>query len=187
MAQPNSSGTSGSGEYPTGRAVLDAPPPSGRLRNDPSSQRSPVRGSKLASLARENTAEGEFEEQDADGASELDQHPVVQAFDYYQQARGYLQLLSTKMPPVGMLVTDFITTLDQLVPQAGAAMLSGGAMGMMGSAGPQSQLGALGAGSPAGVPQPAPMAGAPTMPPGAQAPPMGLGALAGVGAGMGMV
>lgn len=158
---------SGSGNnFQLGRDQLDAPPPRGRLRNDPSEPRSAVRGSRLAALARENSPEGELAEPALDGASELDSHPVVQGFDTWQQARGYLQQLGTHMPAVLTLVTDFITTLDQLVPQAGAAMLSGGALGM-------------GAGlSPAGAPMGQPSAGGPPM--------MGLQQLAGVGAGMGM-
>lgn len=150
------------GNFQTGRDALGAPPPRGRLRNDPSEPTSPVRGSKLASLARENSPEGELAEPALDGASELDSHPVVQAFDTYQQARGYLQQLGTHMPAVLTLVTDFITTLDQLVPQAGAAMLSGGALGMG-----------------------APSAGASMTQPAAGGPPMmGLQQLAGMGAGM---
>lgn len=154
--------------FQLGRDQLDAPPPRGRIRNDPSEPRSGVRGSKLASLARENSPEGDMAEPMLDGASELDSHPVVQAFDYYQQARAYLQLLGTQMPPVLTLVQDFITTLDQLVPQAGAAMLSGGVLGMT--------MGAPSAG--ASMTQPSqPAAGGPPM--------MGLQQLAGMGMGMG--
>lgn len=162
MAMATSSGAGNS--FQLGRDQLDAPPPRGRIRNDPSEPRSLSRGSQLAALARENSPEGEMAEPELDGASELDMHPVVQAFDTYQQARGYLQQLGTHMPAVLTLVTDFITTLDQMVPQAGAAMLSGGALGM-------------GAGlSPAGAPMGQPAAGGPPM--------MGLQQLAGMGAGM---
>lgn len=153
MAQTFEAGGSGPGTGNiSGRDVLDAPPKHPRMRNAP-------RLSALAGTA--NSPDGEFEEPSLDESTDLDSHPVVQAFDYYQQARGYLQLVGTKMPAVLALVTDFITTLDQLVPQAGAAMLSGGALGMGASS--------------AGAPAPMSAAGGPPM--------MGLGQLAGTGAG----
>ncbi len=143
-----------------GRDMLDAPPPTGRQRSAPDGpSRRPK--SKLSALALD-TPEGEIpdDELSAEGeGSELDNHPVVQVFDHYAQARGHLQIVGTLMPQVMATVTDLTTLLDQLIPQQAAAMLSGS--GMIGSP-------SMGA----GTPQPAGVGGPPAA---------GLGALAGVG------
>jgi hypothetical protein len=144
----------------SGRDMLDGPPPLGRQRSAPGGTRARSK-SKLASLALD-TPEGEIPEDelsDEGQGSELDNHPVVQVFDHYAQARGHLQIVGTLMPQVMATVTDLTTLLDQLIPQQAAAMLSGS--GMIGSP-------SMGA----GTPQPGVAQGPPSM---------GLGALAGTG------
>jgi hypothetical protein len=126
-----------------GRDVLDSTPPHGRLRNAPKSQSHPHSKSPLKLLAggdsdpdlnseaTENSPEGEGPERDAaDETHDLDTHPVVQAFDHYGQAKGHLQIVGTLMGgEVLAPIQDLITNLDQLIPQRGAAMLSGNAIG----------------------------------------------------------
>lgn len=117
-----------------GRDVLDSTPPHGRLRNAPKSRgRSPLKllagGGDSEDV--ENSPEGEGPENDAAGEThDLDTHPVVQAFDHYGQAKGHLQIVGTLMGgEVLAPIQDLITNLDQLIPQRGAAMLSGNAIG----------------------------------------------------------
>lgn len=154
-----------------GRDVLDGPPPRGRLRNAPKS-RSPLRvlaGGKSsdsgepdeddATARDENSPEGEGPEVNGEDEShDLDTHPVVQAFDHYGQAKGHLQIVGTLMGgEVLAPIQDLITNLDQLIPQRGAAMLSGNAIGATSGppgAGTPSPLAAL-----AGPPNVGPMGG----------------------------
>lgn len=116
-----------------GRDVLDSTPPHGRLRSAPkrsSSPRSPLKA--LAGGDSENSPDGEFNESDPTGEThDLDTHPVVQAFDHYGQAKGHLQIVGTLMGgEVLAPIQDLLTNLDQLIPQRGAAMLSGNAIGI---------------------------------------------------------
>lgn len=157
----------------TGRDVLDAPPRKPRLRNSPR----PVDArstSKLRALSGGlgaddddgddtliNSPDGQMSEMDGMEATELDTHPIVQAFDHFGQALSHLEIMDTLMGGnVMLVVSDLITLLKQLVPQQAAAMLSGNALGL----GPTSGAGMLGA-----------YAGTP--------PQAGLGALSGIAAG----
>lgn len=116
--------------------------------------------------------EGEFGDVDYDEGNELDDHPVVQAFEHYGQAKAHLQIVGTLMPQVMLVVQDLVTLLDQLIPQQAAAMLSGSAMdpamGMAGTGmapgvgGPQmSGLQQLAGQPPAGPAPAGPMAATP--------------------------
>ena len=164
-------GTSSATGPKFGRDILDGPPPRGKLRNAPKSKsaRSPLRvlagdhgepdeDDSSVTARDENSPEGEGPEVNGEDEShDLDTHPVVQAFDHYGQAKGHLQIVGTLMGgEVLAPIQDLITNLDQLIPQRGAAMLSGNAIGA--TSGPPgagtSPLAAL-----AGPPSAGPMAG----------------------------
>lgn len=94
-------------------------------------------GSSLTSLARGSddsedepisTPEGESIDPYLDETSELDSHPVVQAFEHLGMAKAHLEVLGTLMPATMLVVQDLITLLMQIVPQQAAAMVSGTAM-----------------------------------------------------------
>jgi hypothetical protein len=131
-----------------GRDVLDAPPRHGRLRNKPQSALGSLagRGDRTASSTAPitpsdsddsdsdliNSPDGEMGEIDPSESSELDLHPVVQMFDHYAQARGHLAIVNTLADGQLAPVQDLLVLLDQMIPQLGAAMLSGGALGLGG-------------------------------------------------------
>lgn len=158
-----------------GRDMLDEPPRKPRLRSRAS-------GGALSALAGSqgepppvtpgdadediNSPDGELTESDPSQASDLDSHPVVQAFDHAAQAFGHLEIVGTIMPQLLMPVQDLITLIKQMLPEAAAAMLSGSPLG--------------------GAPSASPMAGAPSPLSAGGPSPMGLQQLAG-GGGAGMM
>jgi hypothetical protein len=116
---------------------------------------------------------------DADG-SEMNSHPVVQAFKHWGVATQNLQIIGTLAPELMAPLHDMITLMNQMLPAWAASKLSGngsGAMAQLGGAGAPS-LGSLAGTSSMGPPSMpggggAGISGAGAVPPGAGAPMMG--------------
>lgn len=145
----------------TGRDVLDTPPKSPKI---PSRKMSTLAGTKGKAAtpaddddeddAMLNSPEGETGDGDDDEGSDLNSHPVVQAFDHWGEATQHLQILSTIAPELMAPIQDMITMINQMLPVWASTKLSGNANGTMSALGGAgtSPLGMLAGTSPMGQP-----------------------------------